>query len=81
MMPIASPPVRGTSLLCIFRSAGKSRSQSLPTFMRKAENQTVKERASVNGVSASIKLLGSVQDTFDSVGDFFHNLPFLKSRG
>jgi len=45
--------------------------------MRKAENQTVKERASVNGVSTSIKLLGSVQDTFDSVRDFFYHLPFL----
>ena len=77
-MPIVSPPIRGTGLLCIFRSAGKSISQCGPTFRRNAENQTVKAIASVKGTNVSIRLLGSIQNTFNSIINFFYNELFIK---
>lgn len=79
IMPMLSPPVRGTGLLCIFRSAGKSMSQCGPTFMRNMENQIVKAKVSVKGASASIEILSGFQNIFDSVDNFLHNDLFIKA--
>ena len=70
---MVSPPVRGTGLSCILRSAGKSMSQSDPTFMRKVENQIVKARASVKGASVNIGILSGVQHTFNTVDNFLND--------
>ena len=78
-MPMVSPPVRGTGLLCIFLPAGKSMSQSDPNFISNVENQIVKAKVSVKGASASMGMLSSVQKTFDSVDNFLHNDLFIKN--
>ena len=75
---MVSPPVRETGLSWIFLSSGKSKSQSGPTFIRKADNQTVKAKVSVKGISVCIAILSGVQHTYDTVGDFFSQSSFLK---
>ena len=78
IMPMLSPPVRGTGLLCIFRSAGKSMSQCDPTLMRNVENQIVKAKVSMKGISVSIEILSGVQYTFDTVNNLLHDRLFVK---
>ena len=53
-------------------------SQSGPTFMRKAENQIVKAKVSMKGISVSIEILSGVQYTFDTVNNFFNDDFFIK---
>ena len=77
-MPMVSPPVRGTGLSCILRSAGKSMNQSDPTFMRNIESQIVKARESVKGASISIGILSGVQHTFDAIDNFLHDDLLIK---